>query len=201
MPSFEDKLSDEQISDVADFVATWPARAGSRIHVQARRQEARGLLRATRSASSRRSATSPTRRGRGPRSTKLDELQKTDPASGQLPPDRAHDRRRRPPPLRRKRRQGVRRRAAAPAAPATTTGSSVEARRRRGGRGGEVAREACNDPEIKANGFNYYQCDHGLGHGLMLYTAYDLPQALGFCHKLATNSTRSPAAAASSWRT
>jgi mono/diheme cytochrome c family protein len=50
-----------------------------------------------------------------------------------------------------------------------------------------IAREACNDPEIKTNGFNYYQCDHGLGHGLMLYTAYDLPQALGFCHKLETN--------------
>jgi mono/diheme cytochrome c family protein len=50
-----------------------------------------------------------------------------------------------------------------------------------------IAREVCNDPEIKANGFNYYQCDHGLGHGLMLYTAYDLPQALRFCHKLQSN--------------
>ena len=64
-----------------------------------------------------------------------------------------------------------------------------------------VARTACNDPDIKSNAFNYYQCDHGLGHGLMLYTAYDLPQALGFCHKLQTSSTRPPAAAASSWRT
>jgi len=45
----------------------------------------------------------------------------------------------------------------------------------------------CNDPEIKTNAFNYYQCDHGLGHGLMLYTGYDLPQALGFCHKLQTD--------------
>jgi cytochrome c553 len=51
---------------------------------------------------------------------------------------------------------------------------------------GSVARTACNDPQIKANAFNYYQCDHGLGHGLMLYTAYDLPQALGFCHQLRT---------------
>jgi mono/diheme cytochrome c family protein len=49
-----------------------------------------------------------------------------------------------------------------------------------------VARTACNDPEITSNAFNYYQCDHGLGHGLMLYTAYDLPQALGFCHQLVT---------------
>ena len=52
---------------------------------------------------------------------------------------------------------------------------------------GGVAREVCNDPAIKTNGFTYYQCDHGLGHGLMLYTAYDLPQALRFCHELETN--------------
>ena len=45
-----------------------------------------------------------------------------------------------------------------------------------------VARSACNDPDIKANAFNYYQCDHGLGHGLMLYTSYDLPAALDYCH-------------------
>ena len=51
---------------------------------------------------------------------------------------------------------------------------------------GAVARSACNDPEIKANAFNYYQCDHGLGHGLMLYTSYDLPEALDFCHQLLT---------------
>ncbi len=49
-----------------------------------------------------------------------------------------------------------------------------------------VARTVCNDPEINTNPFNYYQCNHGLGHGLMLYTAYDLPQALSFCHQLNT---------------
>ena len=49
-----------------------------------------------------------------------------------------------------------------------------------------VAREACNDPEVQTNRFLYYQCDHGLGHGLMLYTAYDLPRALDFCHELNT---------------
>jgi mono/diheme cytochrome c family protein len=51
---------------------------------------------------------------------------------------------------------------------------------------GSVARTACSDPQIKANAFNYYQCDHGLGHGLMLYTGYDLPEALDFCHQLQT---------------
>ena len=50
-----------------------------------------------------------------------------------------------------------------------------------------IARQVCNDPEIKTIPFNYYQCDHGLGHGLMLYTAYDLPQALSFCDKLQTD--------------
>jgi mono/diheme cytochrome c family protein len=49
-----------------------------------------------------------------------------------------------------------------------------------------VARSVCNAPEIKTNAFIYYQCDHGLGHGLMLYTAYDLPQALDYCHGLNT---------------
>jgi mono/diheme cytochrome c family protein len=49
-----------------------------------------------------------------------------------------------------------------------------------------VAASVCNAPEIKKNAFIYYQCDHGLGHGLMLYTAYDLPKALDYCHKLNT---------------
>ena len=53
-----------------------------------------------------------------------------------------------------------------------------------------VAASVCNDPEIKANAFIYYQCDHGLGHGLMLYTAYDLPKALDYCHKLNTEFDR-----------
>jgi mono/diheme cytochrome c family protein len=47
-----------------------------------------------------------------------------------------------------------------------------------------VASTACKDPEIKANAFNYYQCNHGLGHGLMLYTGLDLPEALKYCHHL-----------------
>jgi mono/diheme cytochrome c family protein len=50
----------------------------------------------------------------------------------------------------------------------------------------EVAREACTDPEIKESSFIYYQCNHGLGHGLMLYTGYELPIALRMCHGLQT---------------
>ena len=51
---------------------------------------------------------------------------------------------------------------------------------------GGVARRVCDEPVIRSNDFNYYQCVHGLGHGLMLYTRYDLPGALDLCHKLET---------------
>jgi mono/diheme cytochrome c family protein len=49
-----------------------------------------------------------------------------------------------------------------------------------------VAREACNDSKIRQNNFIYYQCVHGLGHGLMLYTGLELPIALKLCHGLQT---------------
>jgi mono/diheme cytochrome c family protein len=50
-----------------------------------------------------------------------------------------------------------------------------------------VARTVCSTPTIRANAYDYYQCVHGLGHGLMLYARYDLPKALDFCHQLATS--------------
>jgi len=49
-----------------------------------------------------------------------------------------------------------------------------------------IASTVCKDPNIEANAFIYYQCNHGLGHGLMLYTGLDLPRALDYCHKLQT---------------
>jgi mono/diheme cytochrome c family protein len=49
-----------------------------------------------------------------------------------------------------------------------------------------VASSVCNSAEIKTSDFNYYQCNHGLGHGLMLYTGYNLPKALDYCHQLNT---------------
>jgi mono/diheme cytochrome c family protein len=51
-----------------------------------------------------------------------------------------------------------------------------------------AAGTACKEPEIEANAFNYYQCNHGLGHGLMLYTSLNLPKALDYCHRLQTES-------------
>jgi mono/diheme cytochrome c family protein len=50
-----------------------------------------------------------------------------------------------------------------------------------------VASSVCHEEEIQVNAFIYYQCNHGLGHGLMLYTALDLPKALAYCHQLKTN--------------
>ena len=52
----------------------------------------------------------------------------------------------------------------------------------------DIASTVCKDPKIEANAFIYYQCNHGLGHGLMLYTGLDLPKALDYCHKLQTET-------------
>jgi mono/diheme cytochrome c family protein len=54
----------------------------------------------------------------------------------------------------------------------------------------QVAGKVCNNARIRTSNFVYYQCVHGLGHGLMLYTRYDLPGALGLCHQLATSFDR-----------
>jgi Cytochrome C oxidase, cbb3-type, subunit III len=48
-----------------------------------------------------------------------------------------------------------------------------------------VARKVCDETRAESQ-FVYYQCVHGLGHGLMLYTRYDLPGALALCHRLPT---------------
>jgi mono/diheme cytochrome c family protein len=49
---------------------------------------------------------------------------------------------------------------------------------------GEKAREFCSSPVVRKSPFIAYQCVHGLGHGLMIYTGYDLPLSLHTCDKL-----------------
>jgi mono/diheme cytochrome c family protein len=49
-----------------------------------------------------------------------------------------------------------------------------------------VARRLCARVEAHDSTFVAYQCVHGLGHGLMIYTGYDLPLALHTCDGLAT---------------
>jgi hypothetical protein len=50
----------------------------------------------------------------------------------------------------------------------------------------KAARRVCSDPSLQRNEFLFYQCVHGLGHGLMISTGYDLPYALHVCEKLQT---------------
>jgi hypothetical protein len=51
---------------------------------------------------------------------------------------------------------------------------------------GRVARSLCRGAGVRRRGFLDYQCTHGLGHGLMIQTGYDLPTALSVCGRLQT---------------
>jgi cytochrome c553 len=52
------------------------------------------------------------------------------------------------------------------------------------------ARKLCTAPAVNKTEFLLYQCVHGLGHGLMIYSSDDLPWSLGTCHRLATDFDR-----------
>jgi hypothetical protein len=49
-----------------------------------------------------------------------------------------------------------------------------------------AARSLCRGAHVRRRGFLDYQCTHGLGHGLMIQTGYDLPTALAVCGRLQT---------------
>lgn len=49
-----------------------------------------------------------------------------------------------------------------------------------------VARSLCTGAGIRRRGYLDYQCRHGLGHGFMIQTGYDLPLALSLCARLET---------------
>ena len=51
---------------------------------------------------------------------------------------------------------------------------------------GAAARKFCASAEVRKSEFIAYQCVHGLGHGLMIYTGYDLPASLHTCDKLSS---------------
>ena len=55
---------------------------------------------------------------------------------------------------------------------------------------GEAARELCLDVGIRRRSFLDYQCRHGLGHGFMIQTGYDLPTALSLCSGLGSGWDR-----------
>jgi cytochrome c553 len=48
----------------------------------------------------------------------------------------------------------------------------------------QKAKTICNAPAVNTSDFLLYQCVHGLGHGLMIYSGDDLPWSLKTCHKL-----------------
>lgn len=49
-----------------------------------------------------------------------------------------------------------------------------------------AAKGLCLGAGLRRYGFLDYQCRHGLGHGLMIQTGYDLPLALSICARLGT---------------
>ena len=50
----------------------------------------------------------------------------------------------------------------------------------------KLARSLCLGQGLRRRGYFDRQCEHGLGHGLMIQTGYDLPTALSVCAGLAT---------------
>jgi Cytochrome C oxidase, cbb3-type, subunit III len=48
------------------------------------------------------------------------------------------------------------------------------------------ARSICVGDDIRRTSYIAYQCVHGLGHGLMIHTGYDLPESLRVCDQLET---------------
>jgi hypothetical protein len=51
---------------------------------------------------------------------------------------------------------------------------------------GVVARGLCADPQVRNQAYLAFQCLHGLGHGLMIRSGYNLPFSLSVCDQLAT---------------
>ena len=55
---------------------------------------------------------------------------------------------------------------------------------------GHITQTICSDESIVRSDFIHYQCVHGLGHGLMIYTGYELPESLQYCDGLDTEWRR-----------
>ncbi len=53
-----------------------------------------------------------------------------------------------------------------------------------------IAQGLCTGEAVTKEAFLLYQCVHGLGHGLMIYSGDDLPYSLRVCHRLRTEFDR-----------
>jgi hypothetical protein len=51
----------------------------------------------------------------------------------------------------------------------------------------KVGRVLCSDAKVRSSRWLTNACTHGLGHGLMITTGYNLPLAVGVCDRLGTN--------------
>jgi len=54
----------------------------------------------------------------------------------------------------------------------------------------QIARRLCTSASVTKEEFLLYQCVHGLGHGLMIYSQLDLPWSLKTCDRLRTGFDR-----------
>ena len=55
---------------------------------------------------------------------------------------------------------------------------------------GPLTHSLCASQSIRRTDFIHFQCVHGLGHGLMIYTGYGLPRSLDYCEELETEWER-----------
>ena len=55
---------------------------------------------------------------------------------------------------------------------------------------GPLTQSLCAAQSIRRTDFIHFQCVHGLGHGLMIYTGYGLPRSLDYCDELETEWER-----------
>ena len=55
---------------------------------------------------------------------------------------------------------------------------------------GPISQRICSAADIRRTDFIHFQCVHGLGHGLMITTGYDLPGSLDYCDELETDWER-----------
>jgi hypothetical protein len=49
-----------------------------------------------------------------------------------------------------------------------------------------AVRGLCDDESVRASTYTAYQCVHGIGHGLMIRSGYNLPLSLSICEELET---------------
>ena len=187
MPAFGSRLTDEEIEAVAAYVAE---SAASRARCRSQRSSNRTTRRsptARPTAACFEQAFGNLAFTEGPKRA-LEVFAENDrdrPHRSRLPSDRARGRRRRAGALRRGSRARHSRTARQCAGRATTTASSSAPTPVSPRKTCPPSRDACARASRCARPyFIAYQCVHGLGHGLMIYTDYELPLSLETCDAL-----------------